>query len=78
MGKNILMKQLKREQVIICSKKCKYKKKNTIIKTSNIRYFLSQISSKFYKLKTKKYYCSNWHKWKNFSCRFILSNIKTK
>ena len=40
--------------VIVCSKKCKFFKKNTIvIKTSNTRYLLSEISSKFYKLKPK-------------------------
>ena len=40
--------------VIICSKQCKFKNKNiTIIKTKNIRYFLSEISSRFYKLKPK-------------------------
>ena len=40
--------------VIICSKSCKIKnKKVLIIKTKNIRYFLSEIASKFYKLKPK-------------------------
>ena len=40
--------------VIICSKRCNYKDKNIlIIKTNNIRYLLSEISSKFYKLKPK-------------------------
>ena len=40
--------------VVICSKKCKYENnKILIIKTSNIRFFLSEISSKFYKLKPK-------------------------
>ena len=40
--------------VVICSKKCKYvSKKAIIIKTSNIRFLLSEISSKFYKLKPK-------------------------
>ena len=40
--------------IIICSKQCKYKNKNIqIIKTNNIRYLLSEISSKFYKLKPK-------------------------
>ena len=35
-------------------KKCKFKKKNNfIIKTKNIRYLLSEISSKFYNLKPK-------------------------
>ena len=41
--------------VIVCSKQCKYKNKNVqIIKTNDIRYFLSEISSRFYKLKPKK------------------------
>ena len=40
--------------VIICSNKCKFKdKKIKIVKTPNIRYLLSKISSKFYKLKPK-------------------------
>ena len=40
--------------VIICSRKCKYKnEKIPIIKTSNIRNYLSKIASKFFKLKPK-------------------------
>ena len=40
--------------VVICSKKCKYENnKILIIKTSNIRFFSSEISSKFYKLNQK-------------------------
>ena len=40
--------------VIICSKNCKYKNKSILVlKTSNIRYLLSEISSKYYKLKPK-------------------------
>ena len=40
--------------VIVCSKKCKFKNKNVLIfKTENIRYFMSGISAKFYKLKPK-------------------------
>ena len=40
--------------VIVCTKKCKYNnKKLVVIKTSNIRNFLSEISAKFYKLKPK-------------------------
>ena len=40
--------------VIICSQNCNFKdKKIQIIKTRNIRYLLSEISSKFYKLKPK-------------------------
>ena len=40
--------------VIICSKKCKYSNKSIfILKTSNIRYLLSEISSKYFKLKPK-------------------------
>ncbi len=39
---------------IVCSKNCKYKNQNIpIIKTSNIRNFLSKICSNFYKLKPK-------------------------
>ncbi len=40
--------------VIVCSKSCKYRNKNiVIIRTKNIRYFLSELASKFYKLKPK-------------------------
>ncbi len=40
--------------VIVCSKNCKYtNKKILVIKKSNVRYFLSEISSKFYKDKPK-------------------------
>ena len=40
--------------VIICSKKCKFKDKNIqIIKTNNVRYILSEISSRFYRLQPK-------------------------
>jgi len=40
--------------VIICSDKCKYKNKNIlIIRSKNIRFFLSEIASKFYRMKPK-------------------------
>ncbi len=40
--------------LIICSKKSKFKdKKVPIIKTKNVRVYLSEITSKFYKLKPK-------------------------
>ncbi len=40
--------------VIICSKNCKYKNESIVVlKTSDIRYSLSEISSKYYKLKPK-------------------------
>ena len=40
--------------VIICSKNCKFESsKVVVIKTENIRKFLSNIASKFYKLKPK-------------------------
>ena len=40
--------------VIICSNNCKYKNKNIlVIKTKNIRFFLSEIASRFYKMKPK-------------------------
>ena len=40
--------------VIVCSKKCKYRNsKVTVIKVLNIRCFLSEVSSNFYKLKPK-------------------------
>ena len=40
--------------LIICSSKCKFThKKIPVFKTSNIRYFLSKVSAKFYKIKPK-------------------------
>ena len=40
--------------VIVCSKKCKFKDKKTlIIYTNDVRHLLSEISSKFYNLKPK-------------------------
>ena len=41
-------------KVVICSKNCNYKNKNlVIIKTKNVRLLLSELASKFYKLKPK-------------------------
>ncbi len=40
--------------VVVCSKSCKFNNKNIlIIKTNKIRFLLSEISSKFYRLKPK-------------------------
>jgi len=40
--------------VVVCSKNCKFRNKNTfIIKTNKIRYLLSDLASKFYKSKPK-------------------------
>ncbi len=54
-GENFIQDAInKGASVIICSKGCKFINKDIlIIKTKNIRYFLSEISSKFYKLKPK-------------------------
>ena len=41
-------------KVVVCSKKCKYfNNKILVVKTSNIRHLLSEITSTFYKLKPK-------------------------
>jgi len=41
-------------KVVICSKNCNYENENlVVIRTKNVRYFLSEIASKFYKLKPK-------------------------
>ena len=41
-------------KVIICSKNCDYKNENlVVIRTKNVRYLLSELASKFYKLKPK-------------------------
>ena len=40
--------------VVICSRRCKFRDNNVIIiKTKDVRYFLSEIASKFYNLKPK-------------------------
>ena len=54
-GEKFIKEAIKRgASVIICSKNCKYKSKSVaVLKTSNIRYLLSEISSKYYKLKPK-------------------------
>ena len=54
-GEKFIREAIKRgASVIICSKNCKYKSKSVaVLKTSNIRYLLSEISSKYYKLKPK-------------------------
>ena len=40
--------------VIVCAKSCKFQdKKINVIRTKNIRFLLSEISSKFYRLKPK-------------------------
>ncbi len=54
-GENYINEAVKKgASVIICSKNCKYSKKNLIIKkTSDIRFLLSKICSKFYNLKPK-------------------------
>ena len=45
---------IKGASVIVCSNNCKYKSQKTlIIKKSNIRNFVSEVASKFYKLKPK-------------------------
>ncbi len=52
-GEQFIKKAIDRgASVIVCSKKCKFKDKNIhIIKKNNVRYFLSKISSRFFKLK---------------------------
>ena len=54
-GENYINEAIKKGAVvIICSKNCKFKSNNiVVIKTKNIRAFLSKIASKFYKLKPK-------------------------
>ena len=54
-GENFIKEAIhKGAAVIVCSNDCKYKnKKILIIKKKNIRNFISEISSKFYKLKPK-------------------------
>ena len=54
-GENFIKDAIKKgASVIVCSKSCKFTdKKIPIIKTNNLRYFLSEIASKYYKLKPK-------------------------
>ena len=54
-GENYIGKAIKNGAIIIiCSKSCKFKSsKVNVIKSKNVRNYLSKISSKFYKLKPK-------------------------
>ncbi len=54
-GENYIHKAIKNGAIIIiCSNKCKFKStKVNIIKTKKIRHYLSEITSRFYKLKPK-------------------------
>ena len=54
-GENYIQEAIKKgAAVIICSKNCKFKSNKVIvIKTNRVRNFLSNISSKFYRLKPK-------------------------
>ncbi len=54
-GENFINKAIKKGAIaIVCSKNCKFKsKKIPFLKTSNPRHTLSEISSKFYKIKPK-------------------------
>ena len=54
-GENYIKEAIdKGARVIVCSNNSKNKSKNTlIIKKKNIRYFLSEVASKFYKSKPK-------------------------
>ncbi len=54
-GEKFIPEAIKKKAIaIVCSKKCKYYSKNVpVIKTFNIRGLLSEVCSKFYKLKPK-------------------------
>ena len=54
-GEKFIKEAIKKgASVIVCSKSCKYFNKSIVtIKTSNVRYLLSEISSKFFNLKPK-------------------------
>ena len=54
-GENYIHKAIKNGAIIIiCSNKCKFKStKVNVIKTKKIRHYLSEITSRFYKLKPK-------------------------
>ena len=59
---------------VICSKKCKFNhKKISVIKTSDIRYLLSEVSQNFINLNQKYYRCDR-HKRQDVCSRFILSD----
>ncbi len=57
-GEKFINEAVKRgAEVIICSRNCKFQNRQVLtIKTKNVRHLLSEISSKFYKKKTKKHY----------------------
>ncbi len=58
--------------VIICSRKCKYKnEKIPIIKTSNIRNYLSKIASKFFQLKPKNIIAVTGTNGKTSVCEYL-------
>jgi len=54
-GESFINSEIKKgATVVVCSNKCNYKnKKVLVIKKKDVRYFLSEISSNFYKLKPK-------------------------
>ena len=75
-GEKFIKEAIKRgASVIICSKNSKYKNKSVaVLKTSNIRYLLSEISSKYYKLKPKNIY--DIKKIINMTKNYISKNLK--
>ena len=86
-GEKFIDEAIRRGAVaIVCSNRCKYKhKKIQIIKTPDIRYSISEISSKFYKLKPKNIVAvtgtngktSVWHFCKYWSKKIPVSSIGT-
>ena len=65
--------------IIICSKTCKFKStKVNIIKTKKVRNYLSEITSKFYKLKPKNIIAVTGTNGKTSVADFFLSNIRKK
>ena len=61
--------------IIICSKNCKFKNtKISILKIKKIRNYLSEISSKFYKLKPKNIIAVTGTNGKSSVADFFLSN----
>ena len=79
-GENYIHQAIKNGAIlIICSKRCKFQsKKINIIKLKNVKAYLSEITSKFYKLKPKNIIAVTGTNGKTSVADFFLSNIKYK
>ena len=79
-GENYINQAIKNgATIIICSKGCKFQStKVNVIKTKKVRKYLSEITSKFYKLKPKNIIAVTGTNGKTSVADFFLSNIRHK